>query len=382
MLPKERFMSAFKHIEADRVPIFEQSFASSTASEILGRKAYTGSVSLHRDEAEAWINGDDAHEEFVEKVHRDVIDFGNAVGFDAIRAPWRETARPSKKLDENTYLYGDLKSAHWEIKKYDPASESFGTYDSSMKTMEIEALEEQIKKIIVEKTRTFSNTDFPDIMYYMDKCGKEKEILGSSSIVIPYDPAIWLEGIIMSRQLVELYLDKMAEIECNRMRTFHEMGIKVVWGGGDFADKNGPFYGPVVFREALLPRLKKICELCNSLGMYYVFRSDGNLWPVANELFLESGIAGYGEIDIDSGMDLKRLKEFCGKKITFWGGLSAGDTLLKGSKQQIIDAVKKAIDDAAKGGGYIFGSSNSIISGTPAVNAITAYETAKKYGKY
>ncbi len=382
MLPKERFLNAFKHIEGDRVPVFEQSFASSTASEVLGRKAYTGSVSLHRDEAEAWIQGDDAHEEFVNKVRRDVIDFGNAVGFDAVRPPWREAERPTKKLDANTYLFGDQNSKKWAIRKYDPVSESFGTFDSSDKSWGLDELAEFVKEFAGRKTKEFSAADFPDLAYYFEKCGKEKEILGGSSIAIPYDPAIWFEAIILNREIVEMYLDKLVEIESKKIRVMRGMGVKILWAGGDFADKNGPFYGPVVFREVLLPRLKKLCELCHSLGMYYVFRSDGNLWSVADDFFLDSGIDGYGEIDIDSGMDLKRLKEGYGKRITFWGGISAGDTLLQGSKQAIIDAVKKAIEDAAKGGGYIFGSSNSIISGTPAANAILAYETAIKYGKY
>jgi len=59
----------------------------------------------------------------------------------------------------------------------------------------------------------------------------------------------------------------------------------------------------------MLPRLQKVSELCNKLGVYHIFKSDGNLWPVAGDLFVKSGIHGYIEIEGDAGMDLGRLKK-------------------------------------------------------------------------
>jgi uroporphyrinogen-III decarboxylase len=44
--------------------------------------------------------------------------------------------------------------------------------------------------------------------------------------------------------------------------------------------------------------------------------------------------------------------------------------------------VKKCIEDAKDGGGYILTSSNSIHYNVPSKNLIYMVETARKYGKY
>ena len=66
-----------------------------------------------------------------------------------------------------------------------------------------------------------------------------------------------------------------------------------------------------------------------------VFHTDGNLWPVEREFFAEIGIHGYGEIDT-----------------------------------------------TASGGGFILGSSNFVLPGTPAENVLAIYDTAREYGRY
>jgi citrate lyase beta subunit len=54
----------------------------------------------------------------------------------------------------------------------------------------------------------------------------------------------------------------------------------MIFGGGDFAANHGPFYSPQAFHELMLPRLKRIAQACHKHGLYYLFASDGNLWPV------------------------------------------------------------------------------------------------------
>ena len=88
MTSKQRILSAFQHKEGDRIPLFEQSLASSVASQILGRKAYTGSVSLHKEEADALLTGEETYQDFIAKVWQDVIALANVLAFDAVKQPW------------------------------------------------------------------------------------------------------------------------------------------------------------------------------------------------------------------------------------------------------------------------------------------------------
>lgn len=380
---KDRFLLAFQHKEGDRIPLFEQEVACSVASEILGRKAYTGSVSLHKAEADAILLSENAYQEFLEKVCEDVIDLANALEFDAVKPPWLLKERPTKKLDDYTYLYGSLDSDYWIIRKYNPETETFGVYDCSEYRMNIDDLEKKIEKIEEEYYNAkLTKADFPELQHFIDRCGNEKEIIGFSKMYIPYNPQIWLEAIIVQPTLIERWLDALVEYEKKSIMVQKELGIKVIWGGGDLASTNGVLYGPNVFRKMVLPRLKEICDYCHSLGLYYVFCSDGNLWSIADDLFIHAGVDGYGEIDVDAGMDLKELKMKYGHKITLWGGISCGKTLRLGTKEEVIETTKAAIEAAKAGGGYIFGSSNCIMSGTPIENVFAAFETAKLYGRY
>lgn len=381
MTGKERILSAFQHKEGDKVPIYEQAFASDVASKILGRKVYSGGTSLHYEETKSWMKGKQAHKEFEEKLWEDLIAITKFFEFDAIDMPWRLTEKPTKQLDEYAFLYGNRDGENWHINRFDPVSKTFGMVDSWNKNLQ----SEDISKIVEEMEREFSSRSpsnekkFPEKKRLLDMFGEELVVLGSGGIAIPYNPA-WLEAILLYPEAVERYLALQVAINLEEIKIQAKMGIKVIWGGGDMAGKNGPFYSPKIFRKLILPGLNKISQLCNELGIYYLFRSDGNLWLVAEDLFRESGIHGYGEIEGDAGMDLGRLKKEYGH-LTFWGNISC-DLLRRGTLQDVIQETKSCIDKAAKGGGYIFGSSNSILSGTPPENVIAMYETAKKYGKY
>jgi len=55
---------------------------------------------------------------------------------------------------------------------------------------------------------------------------------------------------------------------------------------------------------------------------------------------------------------------------------------LVGTPQQVDAAVRQAIEDAAKGGGYILCDSNSLHPGVNPENCIAMFEATKKHGKY
>jgi uroporphyrinogen decarboxylase len=136
-----------------------------------------------------------------------------------------------------------------------------------------------------------------------------------------------------------------------------------------------------VFRELLLPRVRKLCAKCHELGQVYVYRTDGDLRPIEQEFFVASGTDGYGEIDYEAGMDLDRLKPRHGDRITFWGNVPCGTILHHGTEAEVTEFTKHIIDVAAPGGGFILGSSNSVMPGTPARNVMAMVETALTYGR-
>ena len=112
--------------------------------------------------------------------------------------------------------------------------------------------------------------------------------------------------------------------------------------------------------SALPPATLKICE---ENGVCCMFGSSGNLWPVADALFGESGVDAYYGVDVSAGMDLAKLREAF-PDVTLLGGISA-ETVRRGPVEAILEEVRTAVDTAKRYGGVIVGCSSELVAETP-----------------
>ena len=92
-------------------------------------------------------------------------------------------------------------------------------------------------------------------------------------------------------------------------------------------------YSPRVFHDLMLSRLQAISEACHRLGLYHLFGTDGNVWPVAEDLYGDSGIDGHYEVDRKAGMDILRIHSSY-PHITMIGNISSF-TLHTGSPEDV-----------------------------------------------
>ncbi len=378
MTSKERVKRAFQHQESDRVPVFEQEIASNVASKILGRKTYTACGPYWRDVAEHLYSGE--RDFIVEKTGKDIVELYSRLEIDAIGVP---PAPPEiysisiKKLDGHTYYYED-ENGFWSVMKYTPEAMMFSEVDSTFRKDGIPAIRKLVE--INEKFLSPDESKLDIADYVIEELGKDKAvtIISDNCCWIPLEET-WLEAMVVEPDLIERYLDQQTEkvIKWIRLQSGH--GVDFILGGADVADNRGPIYSPKDFQKFILPRLKRIVKFAHELGLPYIYRTDGNVWPVAQELFVESGVDGYGEIDAQAGMDIGELKEKF-PQLTLWGNVDCAKTLIDGSREEIIAETKRCIDKGARGGGYIFGSSNTIHPGVPVDNFLLMLKTAKEYG--
>ena len=82
-----------------------------------------------------------------------------------------------------------------------------------------------------------------------------------------------------------------------------------------------------------------------------------------------------------AGMELGRVREQVGHKLFLIGNLDVSYLLVRGTREEVEDAVKKAIRDAARGGGYILSQSHTHSAVDP-TRLNWMIEAAHKYGKY
>jgi uroporphyrinogen decarboxylase len=383
MTSRERVLTALRHEEPDRVPIHEQNVCCRIASEIMGRRMRTGGGRLRWEETAARWESEQAWQDYSGHIIEDVGDLVRELDFDIAGIPWRHSARPSEKLDEYTFRYEDPASALWSVFHYDEDTDVFDQVDSAVRREGIPAIERAVAAAVraAEQAQPPSADEFVELRALAARAGDERSLKhGAGFLAIPPESP-WLEAAALRPELIEQYLDATVEQSLITIPELPKHGIDVLWAGGDLASNAGPLYSPAMFRRFMLPRLKKIVAAAHEVGLFYLFRTDGDVWPIAQELFVESGIDAYGEIDIDAGMDAAEVKRKL-PHLTLWGGVSCGRTLVFNSPGQIEEKVRAVMAECKPGGGYILGSSNSIHTGIPTRNFLAMQEAARNFGSY
>jgi uroporphyrinogen decarboxylase len=178
-------------------------------------------------------------------------------------------------------------------------------------------------------------------------------------------------------QIFRLVLDYNLEV----IGFVAEAGADAIIIEDDFASNKSVIMSPTHFKEFIIPYNQQLLDRGHKLGLKVVHHSDGNLWPILDAM-LDMGYDGLNPLQPQGGMDLKKVKDYCGDRICLLGNIDCGDLLCFGTTDEVEAAVIKAIEAAAPGGGYILCDSNSIHPGVKPENFIAMVKAAKKYGKY
>ena len=374
----DRILKTFKREAVDKVPVFHIGFSSYAASLILNREAYIGGGIQQWREASSLWNGEEAHEEFLDRSYSDAFEISNVLDMDMVRTDyWRFPVKPWKKIDDYNFVFGNEDC--WTHRRFDPLNELFEIVDSRPKKKEttFEDLEKELEEEEAELNEFHPTPkDFPGARRALEFFGEEKPIRGGAGeIWIPLEN-IWMEAIYLRPDLVRKTLRIHLERAKKEIKCLSDMGARFIFGGGDLASTTGPVYSPAIFREFVQPCIREITEFCHNMGLYYLYNSDGNLWPLANDLFGESGVDGYYEVDRLAGMDLEKLRtQF--PKLTLIGNISS-ITLHVGSRSQVIEETLSCLETAKKYNGVIVGCSNYLVPGTPMENIIAMVDTLQK----
>ncbi|MBS7614267.1 hypothetical protein KEJ18_00785 [Candidatus Bathyarchaeota archaeon] len=176
-------------------------------------------------------------------------------------------------------------------------------------------------------------------------------------------------------------MDAMIKASVENIKEQADAGVELVFDCTDYCLKEGPFYPLWVYRDLIFPYLKKLVDAAHSKGVFFVKHTDGNIWPIINDL-VATGIDALHSVDPSAGMRLAEVKQrFC-DKIAVCGNVDAATTMAYGTPLQVVEEAKQCIRDAAPGGGFFLTTSNCIYKGVPPTNAIILSETGQKYGRY
>ncbi len=191
----------------------------------------------------------------------------------------------------------------------------------------------------------------------------------------------YMTNVYTDPEFLHLLAKMMMEFSLAQLDLLVEAGLDVLVIEDDIAMDTGPMISLEHFKIFINRYNRQIVEKAHQKGLKVVRHSDGNLWPLLDVL-LETGYDGINPLEPQAGMEMKKVKDYCGDKICLLGDIDCVDLLPKGNTKQVEQAVIQTIEDGASGGGLIICSSNSLHQGVNPENCIAMFEAARKHGQY
>jgi uroporphyrinogen decarboxylase len=183
----------------------------------------------------------------------------------------------------------------------------------------------------------------------------------------------------MMEQITEIYIES-----CNNYLEQVGPYLQVFTYWDDLSGQDGWLIAPELYRKMIKPKQRRLVEAIKSkteAKIYY--HSCGAVFDLIPDL-IELGFDILNPVQVSArGMDSKQLKQAFGKEIVFWGGgVDTQRVLPFGKPDEVVEEVKRRIDDLAPGGGFVFAAVHNIQALVPPENIVTAFETALEYGRY
>ena len=157
-------------------------------------------------------------------------------------------------------------------------------------------------------------------------------------------------------------------------------GVDVLYVADDIAYKTGLFIHPDVFKPMWVPRMSRIIEPAVNAGVPVMFHSDGKLDDVVEDI-IDMGVNCLNPMEPYS-IDYRDYKKRYGHRIALCGNIDIEFPLVKGTPEDVDRDVKEHMAVLKPGGGYVAGSSHSIVNYIPHENFVTMINAIHKYGRY
>ncbi|GHU04789.1 uroporphyrinogen III decarboxylase [Spirochaetia bacterium] len=380
MNSKERVLAAIKHQEPDRVPVGEWGIDHDHVSRILGRHSYWRN---RRDTTFALWEG--RRDEIVESMKQDYAELVEKLDYDVVTVPlvpprnaWQGPA--PKQLDENTWEDKDGR-----IYQYAASNDSIQCMTSSEGK---EALtDEDIQRTLARAAAPMDDSVFELVDYFGDRYGKERTVLFRDMdiygiLLAPFGGDYMHQMIVLAMAEDDLLAIQEAGVLHNRRLTEHcaKHHVTIMMQGTDFCMNTGPIMSPRLLRTVFFPMMKHINADIAKAGMHSFFHCCGNTTQILDD-FVEAGYEGYQSIQVSSGLNNAAIKQKYGCRLTMWTGVQC-ETLIEGSAEDVQREVTEALETLMPGGGFIFGSTNSVQFGANTDNYRMALDMVREKGRY
>ncbi len=159
--------------------------------------------------------------------------------------------------------------------------------------------------------------------------------------------------------------------------------IDIFFIGNDLGSQKGPLLSQPLFCRYILPHIKRLIDLGHDYNLKVMLHCCGGFAPLIPSL-AAAGLDGLHAIQPSChGMDLRALKTAFGDKMLFNGCIDSHHVLIEGDMAFVRKKTREVIDIMKPGGGFVAGASHdTILEETPVENVLAMFDTIAEYGLY
>ena len=340
-----RLLTALSHKEPDRVPHLENWVTSKPVYE------YVLERTLDYDVEDARVGG-------VSVAPEDYVEFASRLGMDAVlcNVSWRPN-NLFRKAEDGTehYVDGTVKSRA-DLENLEPPlplEVQTGYLERYLRASEGTGV-----GIVVNLTSFFDST--------MLAAGV------NDSFLMFYDDRPFLEELM---DIITGHQEKVAR------EIFTRYGDEIAYCmvNDDIGHNNGLMIHPDMFMEMFPHRMKRLIAPAKDCGKLVLMHTDGDMDGIMPILY-DVGIDAVHPVEPESNDIFEVKKQWVGK-MALVGNIPTV-LLAYGTKDEIGERVREYCMKLGPGGGWVLGSSTSIMEGIPPENFVAMVEAVHRFGWY
>lgn len=167
--------------------------------------------------------------------------------------------------------------------------------------------------------------------------------------------------------------DRIVEFNLQIIDLWLERGVDAVFFSDDWGSQRGLLINPDDWRKFYKPSYKRMFDRVRAGNAHVWMHLCGNITSILPDL-IEIGLNVLNPVQ-PQAMDVQELSREFGGKVCFNGGVDVQGTLIHGSPEDVKKEVHQLVNLFGRfNGGYIGGTSHSIMPETPLDNIIAMYE--------
>jgi len=194
----------------------------------------------------------------------------------------------------------------------------------------------------------------------------QKRFFVPANVLGPYEYARHIcgghKGVLKAMITDKPFADRMFRVLGNFLSRLAqgllEAGVDGLFLFDDMGFVDGPFFRPETYERYLLPAHRAICLPFKKKGLPRILHTDGNVEALIPGI-MKAGFTVLQPLEAKAGMDVVKLKEQYGDRLAFMGNIDAR-ILSTNDPEKILAEVRRKVEAAAPGGGYVLGSDHSV----------------------